>query len=237
MRISASFEFIDPEPGVHVSTEMLREELAGISDVPEIKFRVPSTEALRQENIISVLKPYEYLIQQLQTILLWKRPAEYAVIVTIVELLFILGYITNMGFMAGCLVIATLFFTWFIVFNTYKTFILEKIFPPVYSEGNLYDLDDIAKFISIVGSRIHCFLLGCKQKAEDMSIISQLTWIFFLVCCFIAFKIIKTYVILYAMVHFVLIIVPLIFHPMIHPRILPSLERLMTTIAPKVKDQ
>lgn len=216
-------------------------EIAAPPEVPEIKFRVPSTPSLDSKNIIQILKPYESIIDHIQELLLWKRPLQFGLLTFFAESFLIIVYIADMGFFQFVFFILMIYFTIYIISVKYSNNF--AFFPPIEDRGNeddpnrIYSLEELSSLISIFGSRLHTFFLGCKQKAEDPTIFGQIVWIFFLFCFFVILVIVKSFPILFLTVHSILYLPGIIFHPLIYPIVLPWLQRLMRTIAPKIKDE
>ena len=246
MQVSSSIDFADYI--VNASGES--SELAGtppeIPDppaIPQLKFRVPSTPLLSTDNIINVIKPYEDIIDQLQMLLLWRRPRTFGLLVFFFEAILFFVYITNMTFIPFMVSLSLLSITSRFILYKYHDFIISNFFPPIEDRGNenetnrLFSLEEIAKFISVIGSRIHTFILGCKQKADDPTAFGQIIWICFLFCFFVIGVTVRTFPFLFLAFHLIFFVPGIIFHPIVHPYILPYLQRIMTTIAPKIKDE
>lgn len=219
-------------------------ELAAPPEVPEIKFRVPSTPCLDSKNIKKILKPYKKIIDFIQELLLWRRPFQFLLLTFFAESFLFTVYITNMGFFQFVVFLLFLYFIVYIIAVKYSRYI--NIFPSVEDESyrgsedepnHVYSLDELSSLISIIGSRLHTFFLGCKQKAEDPTIFGQIVWVIFLFCFFVIVVIVKTFPILFLSLHAILFLPGIIFHPLIYPSVLPWLQRLMRTIAPKIKDE
>jgi hypothetical protein len=208
----------------------------------EIKFRVPSCPELDHANIARILSRYENFIDQVQAILLWRRFSVSAVCVGIIELCFRLGKICQIRFCDGLVLLISACGLCHFAYRSHREFFLTVVFPPIADRGGqdesnrIYSLDEVAHFISIFGSRIHCFWLGCAQKASDRSVAGRLVWVMFLVCMFALFTIVPTYLIGYVGVHAVLVL-PVVLHPKIYPLVLPQLQQLLRLIAPKISAQ
>jgi hypothetical protein len=208
----------------------------------EIKFRVPSCPELDHANIARILSPYENLIDQVQAILLWRRFSVSAICVGIIELCFRFGKIYQIQFCNGLVLLIAACSLCHFIYRSHREFFLTVVFPPIVDRGGqdesnrIYSLDEVARFISIFGSRIHCFWLGCVQKASDRSVAGRLVWVMFLVCMFTLFTIVPTYLIGYVGVHAVLVL-PVVLHPKIYPLVLPQLQQLLRLIAPKISAQ
>lgn len=217
-------------------------EIAAPPGVPEIKFRVPSTPSLDSANIQKILQPYESIIVHIQELLLWKRPLQFGLLIFFAESFLFIVYYTDMGFFQFVLFILMIYFFICIIFLKYSYYV-KKFFPPIKDRGNeddpnrIYSLEELSSLISIFGSRLHTFFLGCKQKAEDPTIFGQIVWIIFLFCFFVILVIVKSFPILFLTVHSIIYLPGIIFHPLIYPTVLPWLQRLMRTIAPKIKDE
>lgn len=209
-------------------------------EVPEIKFRVPSAPCLAQEKIAAMLAPYEYAIQQAEAMLLLRRPKEFMDIVLAIQSVLVALYLFSSGLLSDACVIFCLAVLCVIVFKHNRELFMTGIFRPLDDFGRpdepnrIYTIDEIARFISVIGSRVHCFFLGCRQKATDKTVVGQLLWLSFLSCCFVAASILKTRVVLYFLVNVVLILPGIVFHPAVYPKISSFLTTLMTTIAPKM---
>lgn len=210
-------------------------------EVPQIKFRVPSTPSLDSKNIQRILKPYESIIDHIQEILLWRRPLQFGLLIFFAESFLFIVYIIDMDIFQFILFILMTYFLIHIFIVKYSSYI--NFFPPIEDRGNkddpnrIYSLEELSNLISIIGSRMHTFFLGCKQKAEDPTIFGQIVWVIFLFCFFVILVIVKSFPILFLVVHSILYLPGFIFHPLIYPTVLPWLQRLMRTIAPKVKDE
>jgi hypothetical protein len=208
----------------------------------EIKFRVPSCPELDHANIARILSPYENLIDQVQAILLWRRFSVSAICVGIIELCFRFGKMYQIQFFNGLVLLISVCCLCHFVYRSHREFFLTVVFPPITDRGGqdesnrIYSLDEVAHFISIFGSRIHCFWLGCVQKASDRSIVGRLLWVMFLICMFTLFTIVPMSLIGYVAVHAVLVL-PVVLHPKIYPLVLPQLQQLLRLIAPKVSAQ
>ena len=211
-------------------------------EIPEIKFRVPSAPWLAKENIARILLPYEYAIQQVQAMLLMRKPREFVVVVMLIEVVFIVLYQLNSGVLSDVCVIISALMLCALVFGQNREYLMENVFTPVEDLGRpgepnrIYSIDELADLISIVGSRVHCFVLGCQQKASDRTVVGQMLWMFFLLCCFVAAAILRARMVLWFLVNMVLFLPGIVFHPAVYPSIAPFLNTVMVTIAPKVKD-
>ncbi|OHS97902.1 hypothetical protein TRFO_35773 [Tritrichomonas foetus] len=241
MQFSASIEF-EEIPNLP-SADSISDFVAPPPEVPEIKFRVPSTPLLETDNIIRFLMPHQALIDQIQALLLWRRPVQFGIFVFLFESILFFIQFTGMGFFPFICFYILILYTLKAISFKYHDFFASVVFPPVEDRGSenetnrIFTLEEIASFISVVGSRIHTFLLGCKQKADDPTIFGQIIWITFLFCFFMLAVIVRTFPLFFLFLHVIVFLPGIIFHPIVNPHILPYLQRLMMTIAPKIKDE
>jgi hypothetical protein len=211
------------------------------TDTEEVQLRVPSCPALEIGNIMQWLTPHEYFLQQAQAILLLRRPVFFAALAGCLELSLVVSYFFEIDFFAGLTLLFGLFGASVAVIKAHQDFFLEVVFPPIMDFGSrnesnrIYPLEDLASFISTVGSRIHCFFLGCSQKSDDATFLGRLIWILFLVCLFVIFAVLPTFVVFVVAVQLVLFLPAVLFHPSVYPWIAPILQKLMKSVAPKMK--
>lgn len=240
MNFSISMDFDEGEVGQ--SIDNLADLTAPPEDLPEIKFRVPSAPFLESQNIKSILQPYEHIIDQIQALLLLRRPVQFGLLAFLCESFLFICYFAVFNFFQFIIFITALYFLTYILINKYSSFIKDNLFPEIEDRGNedepnrIYSLDDISSLLSVFGSRIHTFFLGCKQKAEDPTVFGQIVWIVFVFCFFVIAVIVRTFPLFFLIQHTILFLPGLIFHPQIYPSAIPWLQKLMTTIAPKIKD-
>lgn len=232
----------DIDFGSSSSSENLTEIVPSEPVVHQIKFRVPSTPALDKENICQILGPYEYFVQQLQGILFFHRPIHFTVLAASTNLLMVLIYKTKIGFFSTTVLIFSLYILSCIIWQRHKEFFVTYVFtqlPEIKSDlpNRIYSLEDISFTLSIVLSRIHCFILGCRVKALDPSIISKLLWISFLVPFFFVFRIARTFYIMCFSINCALFLPGILLHPKVFVYSSTYLQQIMMTLAPKIKDE
>ena len=240
MNLSSSVDFSEMD---RPRSELIEEASDQDKGNWKVKFRVPSTPALATENIVAILRPYEYLIEQAQAILFWHRPLQFVLLMAGVESFFFVVWKFDLGFLSGAVILFTVGVTGVMVIENLAD--MEHYFPPITAEDGdgephrhkIYSIEDLADFLSVVGSRLHCFVLGCVQKARDPTVVGQTIWLSFLVCCFVATCVMRTFYIFVVVVNLILIVPGIVFHPDIYGDVAPSLNHLMMAIAPKVRER
>jgi hypothetical protein len=188
-----------------------------------------------------LLRPHAYFLEQAQAILLLRRPVFFGVLVGCVEVCITVTCFFDIPFFAGLTLLFAAFGICDTVIKENEDFFLRVVFPPITDLGTqdepnrIYPLEDLASFISTVGSRIHCFFLGCSQKSDDPTFLGRLIWILFLVCLFVIFALLPTFVVFVIAAQLILFLPGVLFHPFVYPWISPFLQEVMKSVAPKVK--
>jgi hypothetical protein len=209
----------------------------------EVKLRVPSCPALEVSNIVRALSPYRYVIDQVQAILLWRRPSQFAATFGTVAAVFMVVHLFRLNILSSVVFLTAAGAVAVFVFDSHRSYFVAEYFPPVVDRGQptdpdrVYSLEELAGAISIIGSRIHCFWLGCVQKATDQSVVGQVIWLLFLLCMFALFAIIPTLLVMEGLALSIVVLPGVLFHPAVYDTMRPTLDQLMRLIAPKVRDR
>ena len=209
---------------------------------PQVKYKVPYCPELRKENIVRILTPYKEIVDQIQSLLLWRWPAQLAIIFIYVNACALLAYYCNFSFI-NILIIFLFTFVMMAIIHEHKGVVSSFFFPPIpvdqdpNAPNRIYSLDEVAGLISTIGSRLYCFYHSCFQKCTHMSFIGQLSWISILLSMFVFFKIMKTFWIVLACTELILVVPGIIFNPNVYPKIKDNLTWTMMVISPKLKDE
>lgn len=211
------------------------------TEEPPVKFKVPSCQQLEKEHLVQMLTPYKQYIDQFLALVLWRRPIQLILCLIYINTVSFLIYFLHFSFINVLIIfISTITFI-SLVYVNHNAF-TKFFFPPVLTYGEatetnrIFTLEEIAEVISVVGSRIHCFLQSCAIRATDKNIFGQLAWIAILCCMFVFFKVAKTFWIFYGIINAIFIVPGFIFHPAINPSIKDYLKWVMMVIAPKIKE-
>lgn len=220
-------EFTVPLSSSEDSLDLTQQETTAEEPV---KLKVPSSPAMEKENIENHLQRYLPILDELQVILLWRRPLVLGCIVILQQLFFLIAYLLDLGAI-GVLLLST-------VYAKICKLLAEhsSILVPVHPDNLLFSLDDFCEILSVVGSRLQTFWESVKTRANDDSFIGQLLWLGILVCLTGAAALTSVFWLCYIITTTALVLPGIVFHPEIRPHVQFYLDWLLNLIAPKVKD-
>lgn len=203
----------------------------------KLDLRVPSAPSLDKFRIKELLSPQKQIIQYAISALMFRNPVLYLFVALSIEGMFLIAYFLNLGFLECSVFAILLSLSGKLLYTKYSDFV-DKFILQIHSdteEDNNID-EEFEKFtylLSVVGSRIHCFYLSCRDKREDRSFVGVVIWLWFHSCIFFLTKIFSTFSVVFVSTQFVLFLTPIYFYPCVHPYLNKQLDKLMELVAPK----
>jgi hypothetical protein len=187
------------------------------------------------EFFVEALTPHTNAYENVQSVLFWRRPVHFCVLLTIVEFGFIYVSHLRLGVLSlTCLAVAA-FYVLHSVYVHISDGLAATIFRPLNEDApgqsnRIYPLLPFCQRVSHIVSTVADRLAGVCQRNDHGSTASLLISATVNACFFVIFQVVGTFWFLFGLVHIVLLLPGVVMHPKVFQYTQPFIQKFEKAI-------
>ena len=203
------------------------DDLAKYMDEGKKSRRLLTCSAMRENKIKGLLLPYSDVINDVQYILLWKKPITSSLLVILVNVTAIISYFLNLAFI-NVFILVYVEIVFLSLFYNSDCKLRQKLLPKKRKDSELFNLDQVSYFISVVGNRIHLLFMEVVVRSIEQDFFGRISWICMLICVFAIFKIITTFAAVVFLLNCILILPGALLNQTVYPSVKGTIDALFS---------
>lgn len=210
-----------------LSSRYSEDDLAKYIEEDKNPKRLLTCSAMGEDQIKKLLVPYSDVVDDIQYILLWKNPVTSSLLIVLVNFTAAISYFLNLAFI-NVFILVYVEVVFLLLFYNSDCKLRQKLLPKIRKDIELFSLDQVSYFISIVGSRIHFIFMEIVVRSIEQDFFGRISWICMLVCVFAIFKIVTTFVAVVFLLNSVLILPGALLNRTVYPSVKGTMSVLFS---------
>lgn len=187
---------------------------------PEPPFTTPKVEA--------ALAPYTRIYENVQGMLLWRRPLPMVLLLLVTELVFAFVYLSDLGFFSVLSIAVTFRYIAELIYHNFGSQISSALFPDKPKgrpdePNRIRELRPFCRLFAGIANRAYSY---AHRLFTDFSTDGLLHSTLVYLVLFVVFHLCGTFAVVFVLVHILLLAPGALLHPRAYPHTAPLVERI-----------